>query len=77
MRKPRHPRPSLELGRDDEPCGGGRGCARELEICIVGSTLGVQSMGKARSALSRYLLREGGSLREQPTSPTSFASHIS
>ena len=75
VRKPRRLRLNLGLGRDDEPCGGGRGCVRELVIYIVDSTPGVQSMRSVRSAFGRYLEKSTGSAR--PTSPTSFASHIS
>ena len=51
-RRPRRLRQNPRLGRADGPCGGERGCVREPEICIVGSTLGVQSM--RRSAFGRY-----------------------
>lgn len=50
MRKPKRLRLNLGPGQDDGLCGGGRGCARELGICIAGSTLGVPSVGRARSA---------------------------
>jgi len=43
VRKPGHLPRNLRLGRGDELYGGGRGCARELEICIAGNTLGGQS----------------------------------
>ena len=50
VKKPRRLRRNLRLDRGDELCGGARECARELEICIAGSTLGVLSVKRSRSA---------------------------
>jgi len=73
VRKPRRLRLNLGLGRAGEPCGGGRGCVRELEICIVDSTLGVRSMRASQLSATP----DGGEIGRWHTSPTSFASHIS
>ena len=51
VKKPRRLRLNPGLDRDDELCGGVRGCARELEICIVDSTLGVLSAKRSKSDL--------------------------
>jgi len=43
VKKPRRLRLNPGLDRGDELCGGARGCARELEICIADNTPGVPS----------------------------------
>jgi len=59
VKKPRRLRLNLRLDRGDELCGGARGCARELEICIADSTPGVLSVKRSRSAFCSPPERRG------------------
>jgi hypothetical protein len=59
VRKPRHLQLNLGLDQDAELCGGARGCAQGLEICIVGSTLGVRSIRRVRLVFDSSLAGKG------------------
>ena len=72
VKKPGRLPPNLGLGQGDELCGGARGCVQEREICIAGNTLGVPSEKEGEINRQSFLAEQN-----QPTSPTSFVSHIS